>query len=75
MYTKQSWKYINMVSNESILYYLSIEYKIYALCGYQILADVKNLPFPLPEMKKKDIFSLKSLDKNIFRTKLQSFLY
>ena len=40
-----------MVSNESILYYLSIEYKIYALCGYQMLADVKNLPFPHPEMQ------------------------
>jgi hypothetical protein len=59
MYTKQSWKYINMVSSESLYYYLSIEYKIYTLCGYQILSDVKNLPLPLPEMKKKDIFSLK----------------
>ena len=53
MYTKQSWKYINMVSNESLYYDLSIEYKIYTLCGYQILSDVKNLPLPLPEMKKK----------------------
>jgi hypothetical protein len=34
---------------------------------------VKNLPLPLPEMKKKRHFSLKSLDKKIFRTKLRSF--
>ena len=49
---------------------MSIEYEIYTLCGYQILSDVKNLPLPLPEMTKKEIFSLKSLDKKIFRTKL-----
>ena len=75
MYTKQSWKYINIVSNESLLYYLSIEYKIYTLCNEQMLSDVKNLPLPLPEMKKKEMFSIKSLDKKIFPSKLRSFLY
>ena len=33
---------------------------------------MKTLPLPLPEMKKKDFFPLKSLDKKIFRTKLRS---
>ena len=65
-----------MVSNESLYYYLSIECKIYTLCGYQILSDVKNLPLPLPEMKKKtDIFCLISLDKKYFVLNCDVFLY
>ena len=35
----------------------------------------KNLPLHLPQMKKKENISLKSLDKQISRTKLRSFLY
>jgi hypothetical protein len=35
----------------------------------------KTYHSPFLEWKKKDIFSLKSLDKKIFRTKLRSFLY
>jgi hypothetical protein len=30
---------------------------------------VKTLPLPLPEMKKKEFVSLKSLDKKLFRLK------
>ena len=37
------------------------------------MSDVKNLPLPVLEMKKKDFFPLKSLDKKIFRTELRSF--
>ena len=44
----------------------SIEYKIYTLCGYQILSDVKNLPLRLPEMTKKTFFPLKVKIKKYF---------
>ena len=64
-----------MISKECLLYYLSNEYNIYTLCSDQMLSDVKNLPFPLPEMKKKYIFFLTSLNRKVFRTKLRSFLY
>jgi hypothetical protein len=67
MYTKQSWKYINMVSNESLYYDLSIEYKIYTLYGYQILSDVKKLKNHVKICKIENIPFFKYFDhKNHF---------
>ena len=59
MYTKQFWKYINMISNERLLYYHSIEYNIYTLCSDQMLSDMENLPSPLLKWKKKKKFPYK----------------
>ena len=73
----------SMYTNQTVLkvYQYDIKWKLIVLSFnwiqdiFQILSDVKTLPLPLPEMKKKEFVSLKSLDKKLFRTKLRSFLY
>ena len=56
IYTKRDSIYTNMISNESLGYNLSNEYKLYVRDDSKNFVEAKILPLPLQKLRKMTIF-------------------